>query len=117
VLPPPDDYAELVLDVVATIPEGRVSTYGRVAAAVRETTGRGSARVVGRVMALYGGEVCWWRVVTASGALAERVAAEQLRRLREEDVPMTGDPPRVDLRRAAFDPSPPAPLPDEPGQM
>src|SRR5690606_22467364 len=63
VLPPPDDYAELVLDTVATIPEGRVASYGAVAAAVREVTGRGSARVVGRVMARYGSEVCWWRVV------------------------------------------------------
>jgi len=107
VLPPPDDYAELVLDVVATVPEGRVTSYGAVAAAVREITGRGSARVVGRVMALYGGEVCWWRVVTASGALAERVATEQRARLRAEDVPMIGDPPRVDMRRAAWKPEPP----------
>lgn len=106
-LPPPDDYAELVLDVVATIPEGRVASYGAVASAVRQLTGRGSARVVGRVMAIYGSEVCWWRVVTASGALAERVATEQRARLRSEDVPITGDPPRVDMRRAAWQPQPP----------
>jgi methylated-DNA-protein-cysteine methyltransferase-like protein len=110
VLPPPDDYAELVLDVVATIPPGRVTSYGAIAAVVREMTGRGSARVVGRVMALYGSEVCWWRVVTASGAPAERVASEQLARLRAEDVPMTGDPPRVDLRRAGWQPVPPEPI-------
>ena len=107
-LPPPDDYAELVLDVVATIPEGRVSSYGAVAAAVREVTGRGSARVVGRVMAHYGAEVCWWRVVTASGALAERIAVEQRARLRAENVPLIGDPPRVDMPRAAWRPAPPA---------
>lgn len=104
-LPPPDDYAELVLDVVATIPEGKVASYGAVAAAVREVTGRGSARVVGRVMAHYGGEVCWWRVVTASGALAERVATEQRARLRSEDVPFRGD--KVDMPRAAWQPAPP----------
>ncbi len=109
--PPPDDYAELVLDVVATIPEGRVASYGAVAAAVREVTGRGSARVVGRVMALYGAEVCWWRVVTASGAPAERVATEQRRRLRSEDVPFVGEPPRVDLARAGWRPAPPPPSP------
>lgn len=107
-LPPPDDYAELVLDVVATVPEGRVTSYGAVAAAVREITGRGSARVVGRVMAHYGSEVCWWRVVTAAGGLAERVATEQRARLLAEDVPMVGDPPRVEMRRAAWAPSPPA---------
>lgn len=106
-LPPPDDYAELVLDVVATVPEGRVTSYGAVAAAVREVTGRGSARVVGRVMAIYGSEVCWWRVVTASGALAERVASEQRARLRAEDVPFVGDPARVDMARAAWQPQPP----------
>lgn len=106
-LPPPDDYADLVLDVVATIPQGRVASYGAVSSAVRALTGRGSARTVGRVMAQYGSEVCWWRVVTASGALAQRVASEQRARLRAEDVPMVGDPPRVLMRAAAWQPSPP----------
>lgn len=113
---PPDDDAELVLDVVATIPQGRVCSYGAVARAVRETTGRGSARVVGRVMALYGDQAPWWRVVTVSGALAARVASEQRARLLSEDVPFDRlDPPRVDMARAAWQPDPPTP--PGPGQM
>jgi methylated-DNA-protein-cysteine methyltransferase related protein len=110
VLGPPDDYAELVLDVVAAIPQGRVCSYGAIGRAVREVTGTGSARVVGRVMALYGSEVPWWRVVTASGALADRVAREQRARLLAEDVPFARlDPPRVDMARAGHEPAPPEP--------
>src|SRR5690606_7125893 len=53
------EYAERVLDVADLIPPGRVMTYGDVA----EWLGEGGPRQVGRVMALYGGAVPWWRVV------------------------------------------------------
>lgn len=59
-LPP---YAERVLDVADLIPPGRVMTYGDVA----EWLGDGGPRQVGRVMALYGSAVPWWRVVRADG--------------------------------------------------
>lgn len=76
-LSPPDDdarpeytdalpeYAERVLDVAERIPPGRVMTYGDVAEWLQE----GGPRQVGRVMALYGGAVPWWRVVRADGVL------------------------------------------------
>jgi len=100
-----EDYLELVLDLVAQIPAGRASTYGAIADAAREITGRGSARTVGRIMGRYGGEVPWWRVVTASGAVASRVSDRGIALLRAEDVPLTGhDPPRVDLRLAGWEP-------------
>lgn len=101
----PEDYVEVVLDLVMQIPPGRASTYGVIAEAAREITGRGSARTVGRVMALYGSDVPWWRVVTASGAAADRVAGRALALLAEEGVPLTShDPPRVDLFVAGWEP-------------
>lgn len=59
----PTAYAVAVLEVVATIPRGKVMTYGDVA----EYLGRGTARTVGMVMSKHGREVPWQRVVQASG--------------------------------------------------
>ncbi|ACQ80860.1 conserved hypothetical protein [Beutenbergia cavernae DSM 12333] len=95
-------FAECVLDLAAQVPPRHVSTYGRLAVHARLRTGRGSARMVGRVMAERGDEVPWWRIVTASGAPADRVAARALERLRAEGTPLVGDPPRVDLALALF---------------
>ena len=60
---PNPEFAEAVLDVVAGIPEGMAMAYGDVAAAI----GSRAPRAVGAVMAYYGGDVPWWRVVRASG--------------------------------------------------
>jgi alkylated DNA nucleotide flippase Atl1 len=60
---PPNSFAEHVLEIVADIPPGRVMTYGDIAAAL----GSRGARVVGHVMAVYGSDVPWWRVVRAGG--------------------------------------------------
>lgn len=57
---------ERVLSLVERIPPARVMSYGAIASAV----GAGGPRQVGRVMALYGGSVPWWRVVRADGRLA-----------------------------------------------
>lgn len=93
-----EDLVECVLDVAAEIPPGRVSTYGRVADEARLRCGRGSARQVGRIMAQRGSEVPWWRVVTASGAPAEQVAARAIPLLLAEGTPMRAD--RVILAQA-----------------
>ena len=60
-----EDYVEAVLSLVERIPRGRATTYGVIAEAV----GWGGPRQVGRVMAIYGGSVPWWRVVRADGGL------------------------------------------------
>ncbi|MBL5974445.1 MAG: MGMT family protein [Candidatus Leucobacter sulfamidivorax] len=60
---PSPEFVDAVLDVVVRIPAGRVVTYGDVAWAI----GSEAPRAVGRVMALYGHAVPWWRVVRASG--------------------------------------------------
>ncbi|GAB2590496.1 hypothetical protein GCM10027168_24590 [Streptomyces capparidis] len=100
------DYAERVLDATERIPPGRVMTYGDVA----EYLGAGGPRQVGRVMALYGAAVPWWRVVRADGRLLPGHELRALERYREEGTPLreqgrggTGHLPRVDLGRARWD--------------
>ncbi|RXZ45755.1 MGMT family protein, partial [Agromyces binzhouensis] len=56
-----EGFVDAVLAVVSDIPPGTVMTYGDVAA----TLGSRGARAVGQVMARYGGDVPWWRVVRA----------------------------------------------------
>lgn len=99
-------YVEAVLSLVERIPAGRASTYGWIAEAV----GRGGARGVGRVMALYGAAVPWWRVVRADGSLPPSHFPEALARYREEATPLRGSVrrakwQRVDLDRAAWIPA------------
>ncbi|WP_395294476.1 MGMT family protein [Kitasatospora hibisci] len=97
-LPP---FAELVLDLTERIPPGRVMTYGDVA----EYLGQGGPRQVGRVMALYGGAVPWWRVIRADGRLLPGHEQRALAHYGDEGTPMRelADPPRVDLGRARWD--------------
>ncbi|MET1052366.1 MAG: MGMT family protein [Mycetocola sp.] len=80
----PDDVVGVVLDIVASIPPGRVMSYGQVAA----TFGSRSARGVGRVMALHGSEVPWWRVVRAGGLPPSGHEAEALEHYRAEATPL-----------------------------
>nr|WP_235480457.1 MGMT family protein [Leifsonia sp. Leaf264] len=58
-----EGFVAAVLDIVDSIPPGHVMTYGDVAA----TLGSRGARVVGQVMARYGSDAPWWRVIRASG--------------------------------------------------
>lgn len=99
-------YAERVLSVAELIPAGRVMTYGDVA----EYLDEGGPRQVGRVMALYGGAVPWWRVVRADGRLLPGSELRALAHYRDEGTPLRtasragGDHiPRLDLRRARWD--------------
>ena len=102
---PAEEYRELVLDLVAQIPSGRVSSYGVIADAARVLTGRGSARTVGRIMARDGAAVPWWRVLPASGMVPEHLRARAVDNLRAEGTPLRSiDPLRVDMRRAGWAP-------------
>lgn len=60
---PHNEFAENVLDIVQSIPPGRVMTYGDIAAVL----GSRAARMVGQVMSHSDGDVPWWRVVRAGG--------------------------------------------------
>jgi len=81
---PPDDFVSRVLAVVDDIPPGFVMTYGDVAAAL----GSRAARAVGTVMAHYGSEVTWWRVVRAGGHPATGHEVRALEHFRAESTPM-----------------------------
>ena len=95
-----DDFVSRVVEVVESIPPGRVMTYGDVAAAI----GSRAARAVGSVMAHYGSELPWWRVVRASGHPAADHEAAALEHFRAEGTPLarTGSASyrvRLDLAR------------------
>ena len=95
-------FASRVLDVAEAIPPGRVMSYGDIA----EYLGEGGPRQVGRVMALWGGGVAWWRVIHADGSLLAGHEQAALTRYREEGTPMRpaagAGPGRVDMRRARW---------------
>lgn len=100
------EYAERVLEVAELVPPGRVMTYGDVAEWLEE----GGPRQVGRVMALYGGAVPWWRVVRADGVLLPGHELRALAHYRAEGTPLKeasraaeGHLPRLDMRRARWD--------------
>jgi alkylated DNA nucleotide flippase Atl1 len=96
-----DDFVTRVLAVVDSIPEGRVMSYGDVAAAL----GTRAARGVGQVMAYYGSQSPWWRVVRASGHPAIDHEARALEHFRAEGTPLRWSPSgvyRVDLAHARF---------------
>jgi alkylated DNA nucleotide flippase Atl1 len=105
----PDSFVERVLAVVDSIPPGQVMTYGDVAAAL----GSRAARMVGQIMAYYGSDVPWWRVVRAGGhppANHEHIA---LQYYRAEATPLVGagigagqraGAYRIDLTKARFSP-------------
>jgi O-6-methylguanine DNA methyltransferase len=78
-------FTRSVLDAVDAIPAGRVLSYGDVAELVDRP---GASRAVGAVMARYGGEVPWHRVLHNDGSCAAHQAERQLALLREEDVPI-----------------------------
>ncbi|HUX70989.1 MAG TPA: MGMT family protein [Cellulomonadaceae bacterium] len=103
-----DDYAESVLEVVRTIPAGKVMTYGLIAEVVLDRQAaagrppRGGPRQVGQVLAHAGGEVPWWRVVDASGRPPARLRVEALERLRAEGVRTGSGGDRVAVRTAIW---------------
>jgi len=99
----PDDFASRVLDVAEAIPPGRVMSYGDIA----DYLGRGGPRQVGRVMALWGGGVAWWRVIHADGSLLAGHEREAAANYAGEGTPMRpagdGHRSRVDMRLARWD--------------
>lgn len=72
-----------VVEVLATVGEGEVVTYGEVAA---EAGYPGAARAVGQFLARHGLDYPWWRVVTAQGRLLPGREPEHAALLRSEGV-------------------------------
>jgi alkylated DNA nucleotide flippase Atl1 len=97
------EFASHVLDVVDSIPPGRVMAYGDIAEHLAEGKG---PRQVGRVMALYGGSVAWWRVVHSDGTPAPGHDSSAVTHYQAEGTPLRSarPPVRVDMSRARHEP-------------
>lgn len=101
---PSEEFVSRVLEVVEQIPEGKVMSYGDVAAAI----GSRAPRSVGAVMAYYGHDVPWWRVVRASGHPVRDLEVEVLQHYRAESTPLvwgSNNVFRVDLKVARWAPA------------
>lgn len=97
---------ERIYAVVRAIPEGRVATYGQVAALAGLP---GHARQVGYALHALDADsdVPWQRVINAQGEVSRRAnpGSEPLQRLMLEDEGVPFSPAgRVDLRRYRWDP-------------
>jgi len=95
-----------VYAVVASIPEGRVATYGQVAALAGYPR---AARMAGRALAALDGEsdLPWHRVINAHGTISPRgePVVEHVQRLMlEEEGVELGPGGRIDLDRFGWDP-------------
>lgn len=109
---PSPDFVDAVRGIVKTIPPGKVMTYGDVAAAIGphpdlvETTGSFGARLVGHVMARFGSDIPWWRVIRSTGHPPKFLEVEAWPHYADERTPVTGDAAdyRVDLKRARWQP-------------
>lgn len=92
------EFVDRVLDLVERIPLGRAVSYGAIAEHLAAGYG---PRYVGRVMAMEGQAVPWWRVVRADGAMAPPLMAEAQLHWLEEGTPVRKG--RVDMREARWD--------------
>ena len=77
-----EEQVETVRGLVASIPPGKVATYGDIA----EAAGLSSARIVGWIMRTDSSDLPWHRVIGASGRPAAHLARRQLELLRAEGV-------------------------------
>lgn len=72
-----------ILDVIRSLREGEVVTYGDIAADAGHPK---QSRLVGRLLAISDEELPWWRVVNSTGRLVPGNEAEQAQLLRAEGV-------------------------------
>ncbi len=80
-----------ILDVIRSLRDGEVVTYGDIAA---DAGYPGLSRLVGRLLANgdedESDELPWWRVVNSVGRLVPGHEAEQAEQLRRESVEVNG---------------------------
>ncbi|MCU1682085.1 MAG: methyltransferase [Amycolatopsis sp.] len=96
-----DEFNERVREVIASVPAGKVATYGDIAA----ISGAPSPRLIGRILAEDGHDLPWHRILRANGTPAPHLLHEQLELLRVEGVLADGN--RVDLRKYRWETEPP----------
>ncbi|GAB7048762.1 MGMT family protein [Catenuloplanes indicus] len=98
----PEEYVEAVLTLVESIPPGRVMSYGAIADALYDRSGRASARLVGTIMSRHGGAVPWYRVVNSAGRLPPGHEQRARELLAAEGLIFTGE--RVPMREFGWNP-------------
>lgn len=76
-----------IIDVLMSLGEGEVTTYGDVADVAGYPK---QSRLVGRILRETTQDVPWWRVVNAQGRIRTTNPALQAELLQEEDVLVTG---------------------------
>ncbi len=109
---PSPDFVNRVLAIVQAIPPGQVMTYGDIAGELEAhpdlegSAGSYGARLVGQVMARFGADVAWWRVIRATGQPPKFHEEEAWAHYDEEGTPLTGprERYRIDLPRARYQP-------------
>ena len=112
-LSPPNqaEFRRKVWQVVRQIPEGKVLSYGQVAAFIPPSAGMDSgdyaawgARWVGGAMAACPDDVPWQRVVNSQGKISLRPESSALhqRQLLEEEGVVFDSHGRIDLARFAW---------------
>jgi alkylated DNA nucleotide flippase Atl1 len=109
---PTPDFVNRVLEIVTAIPPGRVMTYGDIAGEIGshpDLAGEPAAfgaRLVGQVMARFGADVAWWRVIRATGEPPKFHEAQAWEHYVAEGTPLTGsrESYRIELKRARYQP-------------
>ncbi len=91
-----DEQVEAVRALVASIPPGKVCTYGDIA----EAAGLASPRIVGWIMRTDSSDLPWHRVIRASGRPAPHLTTKQLALLRAEGV--LAEDGRIPLRDVRY---------------
>jgi alkylated DNA nucleotide flippase Atl1 len=84
---------ERARELIASVPPGKVATYGDIAA----MAGASTPRLIGRILSEDGHDLPWHRILRASGIPAPHLRHRQLELLRAEGVLAQGD--RVDLKK------------------
>ncbi|UQS22712.1 MGMT family protein [Amycolatopsis thermalba] len=87
-----EELHERVREVVATVPPGKVATYGDIAA----IAGAPSPRMIGRILSEDGADLPWHRILRANGTPAPHLVHRQLELLRAEGVLADGQ--KVNLK-------------------
>jgi methylated-DNA-protein-cysteine methyltransferase-like protein len=81
------DRDQQILDVIRSLRDGEVVTYGDIAADAGHPK---QSRLVGRLLATSDEELPWWRVVNSTGRLVPGNEPEQSQLLRAEGVVVDG---------------------------
>jgi methylated-DNA-protein-cysteine methyltransferase-like protein len=93
-----EELHERVREVIATVPAGKVATYGDIAA----IAGAPSPRMIGRILSEDGEDLPWHRILRANGTPAPHLVHRQLELLRTEGVLADGQ--KVNLRTYRWKP-------------